>query len=72
MKLFNNIHLLGISCGYAPVVANSNPHANIYNGTRYKDEVTYTCLPGYDLRGSHTIQCQHNGAWSAAPSCVGK
>lgn len=35
-------------------------------------EVTYQCLPGFDLSGSNTIQCQSNLQWTTKPTCSGK
>ncbi|XP_067945452.1 sushi, von Willebrand factor type A, EGF and pentraxin domain-containing protein 1-like [Watersipora subatra] len=62
-----------VNCGSPPVIQNSNVQATVQNGTRYQDRVTYTCLPGYEVRtGSYSIICQANKRWTSVPSCIRK
>ncbi|XP_066289116.1 P-selectin-like [Branchiostoma lanceolatum] len=36
----------------------------------YKDEVTFSCNPGYDLEGSSSVTCQADNEWSGPiPTC---
>ena len=37
----------------------------------YEDTCSFTCNTGYELTGSDTRTCQHNGSWSGSPvSCI--
>ena len=60
-----------VSCGTAPdVPANGQRNGS---GTTYGSTVTYTCNPGYTLKGGSKLTCMANGQWSGrTPTCSRK
>ena len=52
--------IVGGNCGPAPQVDRSS---NIHSG----QQVTYSCVRGYDLIGSSVINCLPSGVWSPDP-----
>ncbi|XP_077981970.1 sushi, von Willebrand factor type A, EGF and pentraxin domain-containing protein 1-like [Glandiceps talaboti] len=56
-----------ISCGQPVVAAHSFIKSSSYE---FENIVEYDCMPGYDLKGESSRQCQSNGQWSGAvPTC---
>lgn len=57
------------SCGPPPVVENA---VAVSSGETYQNTVSYMCLSGLSLVGSHNITCQPNATWSLpTPACEG-
>ncbi|XP_065890017.1 scavenger receptor cysteine-rich domain-containing group B protein-like isoform X1 [Dysidea avara] len=54
------LNQVGGNCGPAPQVDHSS---NIHSG----QQVTYSCVRGYDLIGSSVINCLPSGVWSPDP-----
>ena len=64
-----------VDCG--PLTDPVNGAVDTSSGTTYQETATYTCDPGYTLRGNATRTCQltgrTTGAWSSsAPYCEGE
>ena len=60
-----------MECGEADVIDN----ADISYGmdALQKPIATYTCHPGYELDGEHTMTCGQNSVWiGLLPFCSGK
>lgn len=60
-----------VDCLPPPAVANSAPAT--FANTTFNQRVTYRCLPGYQLTGSHELLCAETGQWVALgagdPAC---
>ena len=52
-----------ISCGDPGNV----PNAFKSGGYNYNEDVTYTCLDGYNLIGNNPITCKGDKTWSGSP-----
>uniref|UniRef100_A0A3B3T3R4 Sushi, von Willebrand factor type A, EGF and pentraxin domain-containing protein 1 n=1 Tax=Paramormyrops kingsleyae TaxID=1676925 RepID=A0A3B3T3R4_9TELE len=56
-----------VSCINPPQVTNGSIKKSRFV---FNSRVTYTCDPGYELRGNPDITCQANKQWTKEPSCV--
>ena len=60
-----------VNCFQPPPVANSAPFGNI--ATTYGSQLSYQCLPGYELIGDAAVQCSEGGVWVSTgqelPAC---
>ena len=57
-----------VNCGPAPNAPANGQRSG--SGTTFRSTVTYTCNPGYTLKGSSRLTCTHLQLWSGrVPTC---
>ena len=60
-----------VDCSQPPEVVNAAPFANI--STTFGSQLSYQCLPGYELDGQAALRCSEDGVWVSAgqhlPAC---
>ncbi|XP_067945458.1 sushi, von Willebrand factor type A, EGF and pentraxin domain-containing protein 1-like [Watersipora subatra] len=62
-----------VNCGPPPDVRNIDNQTTVQNGTRFGDQVTYTCLSGYEMFTEFSsVECLADGRWSGTPRCTTK
>jgi len=66
--MLNNNFIL-VACSAFPIVANAESSSS--GPFNEGDEITYTCLQGYQLVGVSTLVCQNTGIFLPnPPTCV--
>lgn len=69
-ELVTAVFSTGVSCRFPGHILNGHIEGLGYS---YGDTVTYTCNPGFLLKGDSNRSCQADGKWSGdQPSCDGK
>ena len=66
--ILSNFRILTDNCGqlYAPQYGKVSVNGYSYSSTAY-----YSCDYGYELHGSYSRKCQHDGSWyGKAPVCL--
>ena len=59
-----------VTCSVLLTPENGN---KVDSGRDYSDTATFSCSPGYLLKGSNLRTCQLNGEWSGIqPECISK
>ncbi|XP_067945461.1 sushi, von Willebrand factor type A, EGF and pentraxin domain-containing protein 1-like [Watersipora subatra] len=62
-----------VNCGPPPDVRNIDNLTTVQNETRFGDQVTYACLPGYEMFTEFSsVVCLADGRWSGTPRCTAK
>ncbi|XP_076439986.1 sushi, von Willebrand factor type A, EGF and pentraxin domain-containing protein 1-like isoform X2 [Babylonia areolata] len=56
-----NVHCAPVDCSQPPQVANTAPLGSV--STTYKSQVSYQCLPGYQMFGHEALRCSEDGSW---------
>ena len=60
--------LLALGCGEPPEVYDSW-NMTVLSGTSNGNEITFSCVEGFEIYGDPKVVCQPNQEWSKAPTC---
>ena len=55
-----------VQCTSLPSPTNGIISCNSTDVSRYEDQCSFSCDPGYELTGSSSRQCLSNGSWSGS------
>ena len=55
-----------VQCTSLSSPTNGNISCNSTDVSRYEDQCSFSCDPGYELTGSSSRQCLSNGSWSGS------
>ena len=55
-----------VQCTNLTSPANGNISCNSTDVSRYEDQCSFSCDPGYELTGSSSRQCLSDGSWSGS------
>ena len=72
MAVLHRFYCINVpDCGYLKSIKNGM--VDIMDGTTFLKVATYSCYPGYDLKGPSSRVCWSMEKWSARePRCVAK
>ncbi|XP_067945460.1 sushi, von Willebrand factor type A, EGF and pentraxin domain-containing protein 1-like [Watersipora subatra] len=57
-----------LTCEDPPTIENAQ-NVTVLHGMEVGSQAIYACLPGYEMSGESTIDCQTNQQWSTPPRC---
>lgn len=70
-----NLCIIHVSVYFLPTIADCGPPTAPVNGsvdapeTKYQAHATYSCAPGFNLTGPHTVKCLEDATWEKRPTC---